>query len=99
MPYNPDEILATYSTIDQAAADIERQGKALDTELQNIQQAVARVAEVWQGEAKSAYDDAQRKWDKEAADIRTALSRIVAALRNASPAYQAGDRRGAASFL
>ncbi|MFF7362527.1 WXG100 family type VII secretion target [Streptomyces sp. NPDC008125] len=90
--------VVTYSSLEAAAASIERQSKQLDEDLAAIKRRVASVAELWEGEAKSAYDTAQAGWDKDARSIHDSLQQISRSVREASTAYQGGDRKAAQNF-
>ncbi|MFE5510671.1 MULTISPECIES: WXG100 family type VII secretion target [unclassified Streptomyces] len=95
---NDGVMLVTYSSLDDAANTIEAQAKRLDQALEDIQTRIRSVSSTWEGEAKTAADGAHAKWDKETRAIHTALQGIAKAVRQASPAYQAGDKRAAGFF-
>ncbi|MFF4868809.1 WXG100 family type VII secretion target [Streptomyces sp. NPDC090109] len=95
---NDGVMLVTYSSLDDAANTIEAQAKRLDQALEDIQTKIRSVSNTWEGEAKIAADGAHAKWDKETRAIHTALQGISKAVRQASPAYQAGDKRAAGFF-
>ncbi|MGW2182246.1 WXG100 family type VII secretion target [Streptomyces sp. NPDC001732] len=99
MPNNNDgTMVVTYSSLDLAAGAIERQSKQLQEDLASIKRMIANVSELWVGEAKSAYDTAQRGWDNDATAIHNALSEISRKVREAGAAYHAGDKRARANF-
>ncbi|MFD6422835.1 MULTISPECIES: WXG100 family type VII secretion target [unclassified Streptomyces] len=98
MTTNDGTTVVTYSSLEGAAASIERQGKQLDEDLAAIKRRVASVAELWQGEAKGAYDTAQAGWDKDARSVHDSLLQITRAVREAASAYQAGDKKAAQNF-
>lgn len=99
MSSNPDgTMVVTYASLDLAAGAIDRQSKQLQEDLAAIQQMIRNVSELWVGEAKTAYDTAQRGWNDDATMIHTALSEISRKVRDASTAYHAGDRRARANF-
>ncbi|MGW1463964.1 WXG100 family type VII secretion target [Streptomyces sp. NPDC002308] len=90
--------VVTYASLEAAAASIERQSKQLDEDLAAIKRRVASVSELWEGEAKSAYDTAQAGWDKDARSIHESLQQISRSVREASTAYQGGDKKAAQNF-
>ncbi|MFE4800690.1 WXG100 family type VII secretion target [Streptomyces sp. NPDC056708] len=99
MPSNHDgTMVVTYASLDLAAGAIDLQSKKLQEDLAAIQQMIRNVSELWVGEAKEAYDTAQRGWDADATAIHGALSEISRKVRDASAAYQAGDKRARANF-
>ncbi|MEU8673055.1 WXG100 family type VII secretion target [Streptomyces sp. NPDC048560] len=99
MSNNDGSMIVTYASLDAAAASIDRQGKQLDEDLAAIKRRVASVAELWQGEAKAAYDTAQQGWENDAKAIHNALVEISRKVREAAPAYRAGDKRAAQNFM
>ncbi|MFI9625827.1 WXG100 family type VII secretion target [Streptomyces sp. NPDC052042] len=98
MSNNDGTMVVTYASLDLAAGAIDRQSKQLQEDLESIKRMIANVSELWVGEAKSAYDDAQRGWDEDARAIQAALSEISRKVRDAGTAYQAGDKRARANF-
>lgn len=99
MSANDGTTVVTYASLDAAAASIERQGKQLDEDLAAIKSRVASVAELWQGEAKGAYDTAQAGWDKDARAIHESLLQISRSVREAASAYHGGDKKAAQNFM
>lgn len=99
MSANDGTTVVTYASLELAAAAIDRQAKQLDQDLTAIKTMIASVSELWEGEAKSAYQDAQKRWDADATGIRENLSQISRAVRDAGTAYRSGDKRAAANFL
>ncbi|MCX5400142.1 WXG100 family type VII secretion target [Streptomyces sp. NBC_00102] len=98
MSNNDGTTVVTYSSLEAAASAVERQSKQLDEDLAAIKRRVASVAELWQGEAKGAYDTAQAGWDKDARAIHESLVSITRAVREAASAYQAGDKKASQNF-
>ncbi|MFD8012912.1 WXG100 family type VII secretion target [Streptomyces sp. NPDC058955] len=98
MAGNDGIMLVTYASLDDAANQIDAQAKRLDEALEAIQTKIRSVSSTWEGEAKTAADGAHAKWDQETRAIHNALQSISKAVRQASPAYQAGDKRAAGFF-
>ncbi|MEV8454227.1 WXG100 family type VII secretion target [Streptomyces sp. NPDC052095] len=96
--YHDGTMVVTYASLDLAAGAIDTQSKKLEDDLAGIQQMIRNVSELWVGEAKEAYDTAQRGWDADATAIHAALSEISRKVRDAAAAYHAGDRRARANF-
>ncbi|MGW4034230.1 WXG100 family type VII secretion target [Streptomyces sp. NPDC004838] len=95
---NDGLMLVTYSSLEQAASTIEAQAQRLDQTLEDLQNKIRSVSATFEGEAKTAADGAHKKWDMETRQIHTALKGIAKAVREAGPAYQAGDKRAAGYF-
>ncbi|MFE6224498.1 MULTISPECIES: WXG100 family type VII secretion target [unclassified Streptomyces] len=98
MAANDGIMLVTYASLDDAANQIDAQAKRLDQALEDIQTRIRSVSSTWEGEAKTAADSAHAKWDQETRAIHNALQSISKAVRQAAPAYQAGDKRAAGFF-
>ncbi|MBM7441745.1 WXG100 family type VII secretion target [Streptomyces sp. HB132] len=98
MPTNDGTMVVTYSSLEQAAGDIDRQGRQLQEDLAAIKRVVASASELWVGEAKSAYDASRAGWDRDAEAIEKALAEISRKVRDAGAAYQGGDKRARANF-
>ena len=98
MAQNDGTMIVTYTSLEQAAGDIKKQADKLDGSLKAIQAKIRSVSDLWEGEARTAYNEAQARWDKEAMAIHTALLQIARAVQDAAPAYQAGDKKAAANF-
>ncbi|MGV9316525.1 WXG100 family type VII secretion target [Streptomyces sp. NPDC003691] len=95
---NDGLMLVTYSSLEQAASTIEKQAQRLDTTLEDLQNKIRSVSATFEGDAKTAADAAHKKWDNETRQIHNALKGIARAVREAGPAYQAGDKKAAGYF-
>ncbi|MET7618799.1 WXG100 family type VII secretion target [Streptomyces sp. NPDC005408] len=91
-------MVVTYASLDEAASQIEKQAARLDQSLEAIQTKIRGVSNTFEGEAKTAADGAHKKWDTETRAIHQALKGIAKAVREAGPAYQAGDKKAAGNF-
>ncbi|MEV6316482.1 WXG100 family type VII secretion target [Streptomyces sp. NPDC051776] len=99
MAQNDGTMVVTYASLDQAAGDIKAQADALNRSLEAIQAKIRSVADLWEGEARDAYNQAQAKWDQDASAIHTALTQISRAVQDAAPAYKGGDHKAAQNFM
>ncbi|WP_097883974.1 WXG100 family type VII secretion target [Streptomyces sp. st140] len=98
MGKNDGTTVVTYASLDLAAGEIKRQAGQLAKDLDEIRAMVAKVSEMWEGEAKEAYRTAQDRWRTDANAIRANLDDIAKKVLEASPTYRAGDKRAAANF-
>ncbi|GAA4898260.1 WXG100 family type VII secretion target [Streptomyces coeruleoprunus] len=98
MANNDGTMIVTYARLDDAAGDIKKQADRLDASLKAIQAKIKSISSLWEGEAREAYNTAQADWDRRATAIHTSLTQISNAVREASPAYQAGDKKAASNF-
>ncbi|MEU8889011.1 WXG100 family type VII secretion target [Streptomyces sp. NPDC048442] len=99
MSHHDGTMLVTYAALDDAARTIKAQANRLDESLEAIKAKIASVSPLWSGEAREAYNAAQADWDREAKSIHTSLLQISRAVKDAAPAYQAGDRKAAQGFM
>ena len=91
-------MLVTYAELERAAGDITAQAKKLDTDLEALQKRMKDLSAFFEGEAKTAADGLHREWDIKAREIHQALNSIASAIREASAAYSAADRKAAANY-
>ncbi|MFJ6699313.1 WXG100 family type VII secretion target [Streptomyces sp. NPDC091272] len=97
-PQEPGSMIVTYSALDRAAEDVQRQAKRLETELKAIQTEVKSVSQLWAGKAHTAYETAQRDWDNQAQGIHDNLTKISQQIAQAVLAYKAADNKAASNF-
>lgn len=86
-----DEVAVKYSGLTGAAGTIEDMAKRLHEDLTDIRTMVSRAAANWEGEAQTAFDGEQKKWDAKAQHIHSLLNDIAKKVRDASAAYQGTD--------
>ncbi|MDJ0460987.1 WXG100 family type VII secretion target [Streptomyces sp. H27-C3] len=98
MGHDDGSTVVTYARLDDAARDIKAQADRLDQSLDAIRGKIAAISDLWEGEAREAYNTAQRDWDKEAKAIHTSLTQISQAVQRAAPDYKAGDIKSAQNF-
>ncbi|WP_326700167.1 WXG100 family type VII secretion target [Streptomyces sp. NBC_01754] len=98
MPADNGTMAVTYASLDLAAGAIDQQAKQLLEDLDGIKAMITNVSELWVGEAKTAYDAAQKAWDNDAQEIRGALTKISNEVREAAVTYRAGDKRARGYF-
>ncbi|MFE9457817.1 WXG100 family type VII secretion target [Streptomyces californicus] len=98
MAHNDGTTVVTYSSLDLASLEIRKQAADLAQDLREISSMIAQVSDVWEGEAKRAYVDAQRKWNAETTAIQANLDEIAKKVAEAAPIYRSGDKRAAANF-
>ncbi|KUH36918.1 MULTISPECIES: WXG100 family type VII secretion target [Streptomyces] len=96
---NDGTMIVTYARLEDAARDIKKQADRLDQSLKAIKAKINSISELWQGDAREAYNTAQAEWDRKAMAIHTSLIQISNAVREAAPAYQQGDKKAASNFM
>lgn len=90
-----DRTAINYATVTQAASDVRKTATDLTQELEVLMQEVKRVAETWEGEAKTAYGDIQRKNTTEMQAMAQQLNVIASLLDRSVIGYQGTDLDGA----
>lgn len=99
MPSNdPTQLTVTYDSLDEAAASIQSAAEKLRRQLEDVQAAVRKVADVWEGDAKQVYDQVQHTWDQRADNLQNVLLSIAAEVKVASGDYRASDKKAASFF-
>ena len=68
------------------------------SELDELERKVGTLRASWNGEAQTAYDEAQRKWDKSIAELQQLLERIASKTSEISQGYVDTDNQAARRF-
>ena len=89
---SPAEVHALSGYVSKKSAEI---GTALD----ELDSKVSKLKQSWDGEAKEAYEAAQRQWSAQITEINALLSRVGGKLVEIGSDYSATDRRGANRFV
>ena len=72
--------------------------REIESTLTDLETQVGRLKASWDGEAKDAYDIAQREWAKQINEMNALLGRVSGKLVEVADGYTATDRRGAGRF-
>ncbi|GHH16613.1 WXG100 family type VII secretion target [Streptomyces lanatus] len=91
-------ILVNYATITNASTDVKSTAGRIKQQLDDLEAAVKRVAQSWEGEAQEGYQRKQAEWDKTAADLHATLLKISTALQNAAENYQATEKSNSTTW-
>ncbi|MFI8522130.1 WXG100 family type VII secretion target [Streptomyces sp. NPDC085481] len=87
-----------YDTVTQAAGDVRLTSKQLHQKLEDLMTEVNRVANNWDGEAKTAYRESQDRLTKDMAAMNQDLARIARLLDESVVGYRDTDKGNAARF-
>ncbi|WP_055568693.1 MULTISPECIES: WXG100 family type VII secretion target [Streptomyces] len=98
MSDNFDRTAVNYDTVTTAATDVRNTARHMDEGLETLMREVARVAETWQGEARTAYHDIQRQSEAEMNAMVQKLHRIARLLDESVVGYSDTDKGNAARF-
>ncbi|MFD6434561.1 WXG100 family type VII secretion target [Streptomyces venezuelae] len=98
MAENFDRTAVNYDTVTTAATDVRNTAKSIDEGLESLMREVARVAESWEGEARTAYHEIQRQSENEMNAMVHKLHRIARLLDESVVGYSDTDKGNAARF-
>ncbi|MFI1682375.1 MULTISPECIES: WXG100 family type VII secretion target [unclassified Streptomyces] len=98
MAENFDRTAVNYDTVTTAATDVRNTGRSIDEGLESLMREVARVAETWDGEARTAYHEIQRQSETEMNAMVHKLQRIARLLDESVVGYSDTDKGNAARF-
>jgi early secretory antigenic target protein ESAT-6 len=85
------EILVTFGELESARSAIQTTWANISREMDDLKRYLQPMVETWTGEAASAYQAHQAKWDRSAADLNQVLNQIGVALGTSNENYQAGE--------
>lgn len=78
--------------------DIKTKSGQIEGYLGDLDRKVSTLKASWDGEAKEAYERAQREWSVQITEMNALLARVSGKLVEISNDYAATDRRGAGRF-
>ncbi|MEE1756858.1 WXG100 family type VII secretion target [Streptomyces sp. SP18CS02] len=87
-----------YDTVTQAAGDVRLTSSQLSQKLGDLMRDVNRVANEWEGEAKTAYREIQDRLSRDMDGMNQDLNRIAQLLDESVTGYQDTDKGNAARF-
>ncbi len=85
------EILVTFGELENARSSIQMTWANINREMEDLKRFLQPMVATWTGEASSAYQAHQAKWDRSAADLHMVLNQIGVALGTSNENYQAGE--------
>ena len=84
--------------VQRLSADMISHANKISNALDGLEAKVSTLLGQWSGEAQANYHDAQKKWDKAAAEMQQILTTIGQKTSEIANTYDAGDKRSAARF-
>lgn len=91
-------IAYNFNQLNTAAEDCRSSVSNMTSQLDTLESNIQPMLGSWDGEAREAYYQRQREWDKAAADLRDLLGRIEGALRKSAENMQARERANTSKF-
>jgi early secretory antigenic target protein ESAT-6 len=88
-------ILVNFQTVSQASSDVRTTANNIKSQLDDLEAAVKRVANTWEGAAQEGYQNKQRQWDQTAEHLHQVLMKISTALQNSADNYQSTEKANA----
>ncbi|MGH3696192.1 MAG: WXG100 family type VII secretion target [Pseudonocardiaceae bacterium] len=92
------EILVTFGELESARSSIQTTWTNINREMEDLKRYLQPMVETWTGEASSAYQTHQAKWDRSAADLNQVLNQIGVALGTSNENFQAGESKNQARW-
>lgn len=92
------QIKYQFSAIEGAAADISATSGRINQLLADLAAQIKPMVSTWEGEAASAYQAAQDKWDRAAEELNQVLATISRTVSQGNERMSDVNRRAAASW-
>ncbi|GAA1473718.1 WXG100 family type VII secretion target [Corynebacterium felinum] len=93
-----DMIKYGFGDIEAAAGDIQSTSGRINSLLEGLKQQISPMVSTWEGQSATAYQEAQAKWDKAAAELNTILATISQTVRSGNDRMSDVNRSAAASW-
>ncbi len=91
-------LVVDVAALAQASADISAAVGRLTDSLDRLERDAAPLVATWDGAAKDAYAQRQRRWTTAALDLRTMLEAVKKAIDQSAQDYQQTENRNRALF-
>ncbi|MEU3351357.1 WXG100 family type VII secretion target [Streptomyces sp. NPDC037389] len=98
MATNGGELLVTYASLRETAGQIKGAAGVIQNEISAMKSAVANVSAGWEGEAKTAMEDAQKRLQDKANKIGEILERVSAKIQEGADQYHVTDVKASRLF-
>ncbi|MDO5099922.1 MAG: WXG100 family type VII secretion target [Corynebacterium sp.] len=93
-----DVIRYGFGEIEAAAGDIQSTSGRINALLDAIKSQIQPMVSSWEGDSAIAYQEAQNKWDRAAAELNTVLATISQTVRSGNDRMSDVNRMAAASW-
>lgn len=87
-----------FGEIEAAAGDIQSTSGRINSLLDGLKSQIQPMVSTWEGQSATAYQDAQQRWDRAAAELNTILATISQAVRSGNDRMSEINRTAAASW-
>jgi ESAT-6 family protein len=92
------EILVKFGELEAARHSIQTTWANISQQLEDLKRDLRPLVDTWTGDASTAYQADQAKWDRSAADLNQVLNQIGVALGTSNQNYQASEEKNRARF-
>lgn len=92
------QIKYNFGAIEGAASDIRSTSARIGNQLSDLKSQLAPMVSTWEGEASVAYQEAQEKWDRSAAELNTILDSIARTVADGNSRMNDINRQSANSW-
>lgn len=93
-----DAIKYQFGAIEAAAGDINATSGRINGLLADLKSQIQPMVSTWEGDSAVAYQEAQAKWDRSAAELNTILSTISRTVSQGNDRMSDVNRMAAASW-
>lgn len=91
-------IQVTFGELENARGSIQTTWANISRELEDLKRFLQPLVETWSGEASTAYQAQQAKWDRAATDLNQVLNQIGVALGTSNENFQTAERQNASRY-
>ena len=91
-------IQVTFGELENARSSIQTTWGNITRELEDLKRFLQPLVATWSGEASTAYQAQQAKWDRAAADLNQVLNQIGVALGTSNENFQTAERQNASRY-
>ena len=91
-------IQVTFGELENARGSIQTTWSNITRELDDLKRYLQPMVQTWSGEASTAYQAQQAKWDQSAADLNQVLNQIGVALGTSNENFQSAERTNASRY-
>ncbi|MGY0057980.1 WXG100 family type VII secretion target [Streptomyces sp. LZ34] len=93
-----DGILVDYESVQQLASQLRTAASNVRKEMQDIQGAVKRVTDGWEGEAHQAMLAAEKQFQARADHIQALVTKVATLVESGKDSYRATDVKASSLF-
>ena len=95
---NDGLLLVNFGALSQASTDIQKALNELQSQLGQLEQDGGKLVATWEGPARAAYEERQRRWQTAANDLSAILRNIQVAVNESAAEYQNTERAATQRF-